>query len=336
MKAAVFKAPGRPLVIEERPRPEPEAGEVLVRVKRTGICGSDLHMTSGRTQQLALDSVIGHEFCGEVVALGPGVKQLQLGDRVAPLPYIGCGHCPACLAGRPIGCPDMKPVVAGFCEYSRVGERDCVRLPPEVTDEAGALIEPLATGLQGVRKARLEVGASVLVTGAGAIGLATAFWAARLGAGNVAVMAGSNRRRPIAAAMGASHFIARSDTPDPAAAVQDALGGAPDVVFEAVGLPGAIAQAIDYVKPHGTVISMGFCDGADSIFPVVASWKEVELKFSLCYYRQDFQYTAHVLAAGDQRPLAMITDTISLEQLPDKFEGLREPGPDCKVMVDPS
>ena len=198
MKAAVFKAPGQPLVIEERPEPEPETGEVLIRVRRTGICGSDLHMTSGHGQQLALDSVIGHEFCGEVVALGPGVQRLQLGDRVAPLPYIGCGECLACRVGRPIGCPHLKPVVAGFCEYSRVGERDCVLLPPEVTDAAGALIEPLATGLQGVRKARLEVGARVLVTGAGAIGLAAAFWAGRLGAGKVAVMASSTRRQPIA------------------------------------------------------------------------------------------------------------------------------------------
>lgn len=335
MKAAVFKAPGQPLVIEERPKPVPEAGEVLIRVRRAGICGSDLHMTSGHGQQLPLDSIIGHEFCGEVVALGPGVKQIQLGDRVAPLPGIGCGHCPACLAGRPIGCPDTKLVVAGFCEYSRVGERDCVLLPPEITDEAGALIEPLATGLQGVRKANLDVGARVLVTGAGAIGLATAFWAGRLGAGRVAVMASSNRREAIATAMGASHFIARSEVSDVAAAIQEALGGPPDVVFEAVGLPGAIAQAIDYVKPHGTVVSMGFCDGADSFFPAVACWKEVELKFSLCYYRQDFQYTADVLAAGDHRPLAMITDTISLEQLPDKFESLRGVTPDCKVMVAP-
>ena len=248
MKAAVFKAPGQPLVIEERPEPEPETGEVLIRVRRTGICGSDLHMTSGHGQQLALDSVIGHEFCGEVVALGPGVQRLQLGDRVAPLPYIGCGECLACRVGRPIGCPHLKPVVAGFCEYSRVGERDCVLLPPEVTDAAGALIEPLATGLQGVRKARLEVGARVLVTGAGAIGLAAAFWAGRLGAGKVAVMASSTRRQPIAAAMGASGFIAQGDEPDVSAAIQDVLGGAPDVVFEAVGLPGAIAQAIDYVK----------------------------------------------------------------------------------------
>lgn len=338
MKAAVFKGAGNgpTLVIENRPDPVPEAGEVLIKVSRAGICGSDIHLTSGHGLQLPLDSIIGHEFCGEVVAVGAGVDQIKLGDRVAPMPYVGCGKCPACFAGRPHHCPQARfDIVHGFSEYSRVGARDCVVLPAGLSDEEGALIEPLAVGLQGVRKAMLPIGARVLITGAGPIGLATAFWAQRLGASRVAVMAASSRRREIALALGASHFIAQKEVADPNAAIQEALGGAPDVVFEAVGLPGAIAQAIDYVKPLGTVVSLGFCGEPDSFVPVAALTKELRLLFSMCYDKQDFQYTADVMAGGDHRPKAMITGTVGLAALPEKFETLRGATPDCKVMVAP-
>lgn len=338
MRAAVFKGPGSNpvLAIESRPDPVPGAGEVLIKVGRAGICGSDLHMTSGEGPQMAVGSIIGHELAGEVIALGTEVEHIRLGDRVAPLPFVGCGHCAACLAGRPHHCPAARfDVVHGFSEYSRVGVRDCVILPTGLTDEDGALIEPLACGLQAVRKAGLVPGARVLVTGAGPIGLAAAFWAQRLGAGRVAVMAASARRGRIATAMGASHFIARKDVTDPVAALRDALGGAPEVVFEAVGLPGAIAEAIDYVKPQGTVVSLGLCSVPDTFVPVVALMKELRLLFSMCYDRQDFQYTAEVMAAGDHRPRAMITDTIGLDALPARLEKLRGASIDCKVMVAP-
>ncbi len=336
MKAAVFKGAGQALAIEERPDPAPGPGEVLIRVARAGICGSDLHLTSGHGLQLPIDTIIGHEFAGEVVALGAGVEAIKLGDRLAPMPYVGCGHCPACLAGRPHHCPQGRfDVIHGFSEYSRVGARDCVVLPPELSDEEGALIEPLAVGLEGVRKANLPIGARVLVTGAGPIGLAAAFWAGRLGASRVAVMAASARRAPIAQAVGASAFIANAEVADAAAAVREALGGPPDVVFEAVGLPGAIAAAIDQVKPQGTVVSLGFCTVPDSFVPVTALTKEVRLLFSMCYDKQDFQYTTDVIAAGDHRPRAMITSTVGLAELPGKFESLRGAGPDCKVMVAP-
>ncbi|MBP6382465.1 MAG: alcohol dehydrogenase catalytic domain-containing protein [Pseudomonadales bacterium] len=338
MRAAVFRGAGagQVLVIENRPEPVPQAGEVLIKVKRAGICGSDLHLTSGEGIQLATDSIIGHEFAGEVVALGAGVDRIAIGDRLAPMPYVGCGQCPACFAGRAHHCPLARfDIVHGFSEYSRVGARDCARLPDDVSDEEGALIEPLAVGLEAVRKSAMPVGARVLVTGAGPIGLAAAFWAQRLGASRIAVMAASARRRQVALALGATHFIARNDTPDPASAIRDALEGSPDVVLEAVGMSGAIAEAIDFVKPLGTVVSLGFSSGPDTFVPQVALTKEVRLLFSMCYDRQDFQYAADVMGAGDHRPRAMITDTVSLEALPAKFEQLRGPSPDCKVMVAP-
>lgn len=337
MKAAVFKGADAGLAIEECPDPTPGAGEVVVRIRRAGICGSDLHAASGHGQQAPVGRILGHEFCGEVVALGTGVSRLRLGDRVAPLPFIGCGRCAFCLAGRSHHCPQVQfAAITGFSQYSRAGENECVTLPEAVGDAEGALIEPLAVGLQGVRKAQLPIAARVLVTGAGPIGLAAAFWALRLGAGRVAVMASSSRRAGVAHALGIRHFIAQREVEDPKGAIRDVLGGDPDIVFEAVGLPGAIAQAIDYVKPLGTVVSLGYCSEPDTFIPTAALYKELRLLFSMCYDRSDFQYTVDVMAGGEARPLAMITDTVGLAALPQKFRQLLlNETPDCKVMIDP-
>lgn len=336
MRAAVFKGLDQGLVIEQRPDPLPEAGELLIRVARAGICGSEIHATSDPARPVGGDSILGHEICGEVIAFGAGVERFRLGDRIVPMPHVGCGRCGACLAGKPHLCPEARlGIVSGYCEYTRVGQNECIRVPAEVSDEEAALIEPLAVGLQGVRKVGLVVGDRVLVTGAGPIGLAAAFWARRLGAGRVAVMASSARRRAFALGLGATHFIAQREVADATQAVRDALGGAPDVVIEAVGLPGAIADAIAHVEPAGTVVSLGLCWSTDHFSPAVALMKEVRLQFSLCYARADFEYCATVMADGDHRPRAMITSTVDLDALPAKFESLRGPSADCKVMVAP-
>jgi len=336
MKAAVFQGIGRPLAIEERPDPAPGPGEVLIKVGRAGICGSDLHMTAEHGSSIVPGTIIGHELAGEVVALGQGVTKLRLGDRVAPMPFVGCGHCAACEDGRPHHCGQARiDVVTGFSQFSRVGANDCVVLPPGLTDEDGALIEPLAVGLQGVRKAQMPIGCRVLVLGAGPIGLASAFWARRLGASRVAVMAHSKRRERFASAFGATHFIAQSEVGDPAAAINDALGGPPQVVFEAVGVAGAVGKAMEYVAPRGTIIALGFTTEPESYSCTVAIMKEVRVCFSMVYEKRDFQYTVEIMAAGEHAPRAMITDTVSLQAMPAKFESLRGPTADCKVMVAP-
>lgn len=336
MKAAVFRGPGLGLAIEERPDPTPEEGEVVIRVCRVGVCGSDLHATAGPNPQALPGSILGHEFCGEVVSLGAGVSRLAIGDRIAPMPFVGCGACPACFAGRPHHCPRVRfDVLTGFAQYSRAGQQDCVLLPASLSDEEGALIEPMAVGLQAVRKASLPIGARVLVTGAGPIGLATTFWARRLGAGLIVVMARSARRRETALALGADHFIAQQDVADPQAALRETLGGLPDVVFEAVGTPGAIGEAIHFANGDGTVVSLGYCTEPATLLPTEALWKEVRVLFSMCYDRQDFQYAADVMASGDERPRAMITGTVSLDRLPQRFEQLHGASTDCKVLVDP-
>lgn len=339
MKAAVFKGVGQPLALEERPEPKPGPGQVVIRVGRVGICGTDLHMTSGHGQQYPVESIPGHEYAGEVIALGAGVTRLKIGDRIAPMPMTGCGKCAACLAGEPRWCVEqtMAGLGGAFCQYALAGERDCAILSPEVTDTDGALIEPLSVGLHGVRLAEMKVGAKVLVLGAGAIGLSAAYWARKLGAGKVVVTAHSERRAAIAKAMGAHAFVAQKGLSDEqaGAAFNQALGGEPDLVIEAVGMAGVIAKAVNWVKMRGTIVSLGFFGEPDPIIPAICMWKQVRIQFSMVYDQVDFQYVADVLAT-DHTPRAMITDTVSLDKLAPKFEGMRAAtSTDCKVMIDP-
>jgi 2-desacetyl-2-hydroxyethyl bacteriochlorophyllide A dehydrogenase len=337
MRAAVFKGIGQPLSIETRPDPVPGAGEMVLRVGRCGVCGTDLSMTAGSGQVYERDSVIGHEFAGEVVAIGPGVESFRVGDRATALPFTGCGRCATCLAGRPNFCAHFRGMAGGFAEYVAVTERVAVKLPRTVSLADGALIEPLAVSLHGVALAQLAPGSRVLVIGAGPIGLGAVFWARQLGAGAIAVTATSRRAESLAIQMGASAFLPPEDNhqelPQIAAT---ALGGAPDVVIEAVGKKDLIAHAINCVRPAGTVVVLGFCNTPDSFVPATAVWKEVKVQFSMTYSIQEFEHVARVLDRGAVEPRAMVTDTVPLESLPDAFEALRLRTHQCKVLVDPA
>src|SRR3954447_16173837 len=207
MQAAIFKGVGQPLVIETRPDPVPESDEVVLRVGRCGVCGTDLAMTDGSGQVYESDSVIGHEFAGEVVATGTRVTGLKVGDRITALPYAGCGHCATCLAGRPNFCAQFRGVAGGFGQYLATPERVTVKLPSTLTLADGALIEPLAVSLHGVALAQMTPGARVLVIGAGPIGLGAVYWARRLGAGPIAITARRRRAESLAAQMGADVFV---------------------------------------------------------------------------------------------------------------------------------
>ncbi|MFT0170462.1 alcohol dehydrogenase catalytic domain-containing protein [Paraburkholderia mimosarum] len=337
MKAAYFTRAGSPLEIRTLSDPTPGVGEVVLKIHRCGICGSDLHMTDGHAPHFTLpeNSTLGHEFAGEVVAVGKGVEKLKIGDPVTALPFTGCGHCVTCLAGKPNFCADFKGAAAGFAQYAVVAERVATRLPKSLSMEDGALIEPMAVGLHGVALAKLTPGAKVLVIGAGPVGLAAIFWARRLGAGRIVATASSRRREALARHMGADAFVVADSGQDLAALAADALEGAPDVVFECAGQKDLIAQAIHCVRPQGDVVVLGFCTVPDQFVPAAAVWKEVRIQFAVTYSMQEFTHVANVFDAGHVEPRMMITDRVSLDALPDAFEALRNRSTQCKVMVNP-
>lgn len=332
VKAAVFKALGDPLAVEEVADPVPGPQEIVIKVSRCGICGTDLHITEDPIFAAPPGMVLGHEFAGEVVETGARVEAVRSGDHVAILPVRSCGRCQACLAGRFARCLEMQITGGGYAQYALAQQRQCVRLPSTVSLADGALVEPLAVGLHGANAAPVTSGSRVLVIGAGPIGLAAAFWARRLGAVQVAVTASSTRRESLAFEMGATAFIAPSE--NLGAAVNKALQGPPDIVFEAVGKPGLLATAVDLVRSRGTVVLLGLCTAADRYNPFQTMLKEVRIHPSMLYDLSEFEASVDVLNAGVLAPRSMVTETVSLAGLPAAFEALRHRTTQCKTLVD--
>ena len=336
MKAAVFKQAGQPMVIEEVADPTPHPRQLVVKVAFCGICGTDLHSTRAGPAALPCGSILGHEFVGEVVAVGRELTQhWRGGERVCALPFLGCGLCAACLTGRPFECEKVAltgiQVPGGFAEYVATGDRETVLLPDALELQRAALVEPLAVGLHAVRIAGLQAGQRVLITGAGPIGLAVLLWARALGARTVVMSEFSAERRALAARLGADAII--DPTQDLGAQFGDAAGGAPDVIFECVGAPGLLEQCLVAAPRRTRVIVVGVCEQPDTFMPFPALLKELEIRFAVAYTRDDFETTIAMLASGRIDAGAMVTHVVPLGEMPAAFEALRNPTHQCKVLA---
>jgi (R,R)-butanediol dehydrogenase/meso-butanediol dehydrogenase/diacetyl reductase len=333
MRAAVFRALNQPLSIEEVAEPCPSANEVVIRVGRCGICGSDLHMTREPAFGIASGTVLGHEFAGEVVEVGSAAVGLKSGDPVAVAPIRGCGYCPCCRNGEPAWCTQMSLQGGGFGQYALATDRQCLKLPATTSIEEGALVEPLAVALHGVALSGLKAGDRVLIMGAGPIGLAVAFWARRHGATRIAVSDLNTFQSKLALQVGATSFV--QSTSDVIATVKAALGGPPDVVFECVGRPGVLAEALEHVRPRGNIVILGLCTSVDSFVPFRAVSKEVKFITSAFFNVAEYRTALDALDGGHSSARSLITDTVPLTRLPAAFEELRQRTSQCKVMVRP-
>ncbi len=340
MRAAVFKEMSKPLVVETLADPTPAPHELILRVKNCGICGSDLHMTEPTSiMPLALGSVMGHEFAGEVVAAGSAAGEWKSGDRVAGFPYICCGDASPCrnfafgsrVCGKGISI-GLGQSNGAYAEYVKIGASGAYRLPDSVSFREGAMVEPLAVGLHAVDMARMPRGATVLVIGAGPVGLAVMLWAKFLGARHVIVSEKADVRKAMAARFGATDAI------DPAqgltAQVEKIAGKGPDIIFECVGAPGLINMAMMDAPRHTRIVIAGVCQQPDTIMPLMGIVKELELQFVLGYRPADFDYVIGMIASNRVDVAHMITDVIDLDTLPSAFEALRKPSHQCKVMLE--
>ncbi len=327
MRAAVVNE-SQKLEVVTLPEPVAEPGEFILKVEACGICGSDLK---------AIDStppgfVMGHEFSGEIVSLGKGVQGWREGQHVTALPVIGCGHCFSCSTDDVAHCKTVDTIgVAGspgaFAEYIRVSAREAFLLPPGFSKGQGALVEPLAVALHAVKAAEIRPGDQVLIIGAGAIGLAVMMWARHLGASEITVSDPMAQRRDLAAKLGADHLI------DPAT---EKITGRYRVVIECVGIPGMIATAIRAAALHGCVVFTGACQKPDTFVPIGAHMKELSMRFTIYYRRQDFRDTISAIEAGHIDPTPLITGRVSLDELPAVFASLKQGAADhCKVLVEP-
>jgi (R,R)-butanediol dehydrogenase/meso-butanediol dehydrogenase/diacetyl reductase len=327
MKAAVI-TDGQGLDIVELPDPAPGPGDLVLQVTACGICGSDfkaVHSLPGGT-------VMGHEFCGEVVAVGRDLTgDWKEGRHATALPVFGCGRCRACVLGDVARCATADLIGVGgsagaFAQFVRVSGREAFAVPDLPTDDAAALVEPLAVGLHAVNAARLEPGARVAVVGAGPVGLAAVSWARLLGAGEIVVSDPASARREAAGRFGATDAIDPTSHP---------LSGPFDAVFECVGIPGMLDVCAGAAGTHGTVVVAGVCMEADPFVPLVALLKELTVRFAVYYRRHEFAHALGALARGLIDPAPFVTDRVALDGIGDAFASLPASPGQRKVLVRP-
>ena len=285
MKALQFLEVGKPLQLAEMPRPIAEPGGLVFKVKACGICTSDLHAAEvpGLLQP---GNVLGHEYTGVVVEVGPGVAGWQVGDRLVALPAKPCGVCPACVEGRHSECAQIVPqgfdlrMPGAYAEYAGCMAGLAMKIPDELSDTDAATIEPLAVGLGAWRTGQAALGADVLVIGAGIIGLAVAKWARFFGAGAVGLSEMQPNRLARARRIGADVVIDAAQCADPVAEFERQTGRKPSVIFECVGRP-MLARLIE-IAPAGTHLVMVGTGMQPEEFTVVsAALKKLRISFPL-------------------------------------------------------
>lgn len=333
MRAAVMQGLHKPLTIMTLPDPTPGEGELVLRVDRCGICGSDLHMTEDASFGKSAGDVLGHEFAGEVVALGRATEGVKLGDRVSVIPLSSCGQCAACRSGEVAWCDRFGLQGGGYAEYAVTRPNQCIVLPGTTNASDGAIVEPLAVALHGLAMSGMRAGDKILVLGAGPIGLAVAFWARRRGATRVVMQDIVDTQRERALAMGATDFVV--DRTDPIGAAQRALGGGADIVFECVGVPGLIAQAVQQVRKRGTILLLGLCTRPDTFDSFAMLSKEVRLVTSAFFTRGEYEAALDALDRGAAEPRMLVTETVGLDAVPTVFEALKSRTHQCKVLIAP-
>ncbi|KAK3309486.1 chaperonin 10-like protein [Chaetomium strumarium] len=333
------------VTFEERPRPQLQSPhDVLVAVNYTGICGSDVHYwVHGAIGHFVVKDpmVLGHESAGTVVEVGSQVKTLRKGDRIALEPGYPCRRCGACLSGKYNLCPDMQfaatPPYDGTLTGFWVAPADfCYKLPDNVSLQEGALIEPLAVAVHIVRQARVQPGQSVVVMGAGPVGLLCAAVARAFGASKVVSVDIVPAKLEFARAYAATHTymsqrVSAEENARNIIAEAD-LGAGADAVIDASGAEPSIQTSLHVVRMGGTYVQGGM-GKADITFPIMAlCLKEVTARGSFRYGSGDYKLAIELVAAGKVDVKKLINGVVAFKDAEDAFKKVKE-GQVIKILI---
>lgn len=336
MKAIVFEQVNQ-MSLQIVPIPEPAAGEVLIRVHACGICGTDPHILHG-VWPGGFPLIPGHEASGEVVKLGEGVCKLKIGDRISVDPNVGCGYCEYCQRGIVHMCKNQKPFgvfsPGGFAEYAVIRETHALLLPDNVSYEEGAMVEPLACCLRGAQMSAYEIGGSVLIHGAGAIGNMNMQLARVSGASVLIVSEPLESRRKRALELGADYAL-DPKTQDVYAEVRRILPDGPDVIMDCTGIVKIVEDAIPQARRGGRVVAFGVCppDQYARFSPAYINDNEITICGS--YNNPYTSYPAiRMIASGHVRVKPLISHEFKLDQYREAFDLFGSPG-SMKIMFKP-
>ena len=347
MRAAVMR--DWSLRVDDIPEPVVGGGQVLAKVLACGICGSDLHMLVHGEESRRLsaemaegqgpnagspimfephhDTVMGHEFCCEVLDVGPGVNNLKQGDIVVSFPVTFDEQ-----GVHGIGFSNKYP--GGYSERIVVNEMMSIKVPNGLPAELAAMTEPLAVGVHAVEKSRIAQGDAAVIIGLGPVGLACIAELKMRGIGPIIGADFSPRRRALAELLGADVVVDPREVPA-IEAWRKIDGKKPLVIFEAVGVPGMIEQAMRMAPKDARILIVGACMQEDHLHPMLGIGKELSLQFVLGYSPIEFGNALTAIAEGKVDLSPLITGRVGIDGVPQAFKDLGDPEQHAKILVMP-
>lgn len=345
MRAVVLNGPNdfAPADIE---RPVIGDNDMLLEMKKAAICGTDMRILAGtKTKGVRYPSVIGHEMCGVITEIGKNVEGFQVGDKVAIANVIPCGSCPACLAGRENACMNRKAIGyefnGGFEEYVLIPEiaiksGNVIKLPEDVSYTAGALIEPLACCIRGLKNAGTGFNDTVLIVGAGPIGLMHMQLSKISGAKQVIVSEPNEMRREVATELGADRVVdpTSENLEEIIMAATNGMGA--DVIVMAIGVPALVNSTLKLCKKGGTVnLFAGFAGTGECTVEVnTIHYNEINVNGSTAYKRADYLEAADMVITKKINLDKIATHTYKIDEFQDAYEMCKS-GQGLKVIIEP-
>lgn len=331
--------------LEQTPIEEPGHNEVLIKMACVGICGSDVHyLVNGRIGDFVVTTpmIIGHESSGVVAKLGPGVKDLKVGDRVAIEPGVPCRTCKFCKEGRYNLCKDIvfcatPPVHGNLRRYYKHAADFCFKLPDHVTLEEGSLMEPLSVGVHACKRANISIGSTVLILGAGPIGLVTLLVTKAMGASKIVITDLVQERLDVAKKLGADKTLLiprqNCNEAETVKKIHELFGEEPDKTIDACGAQMSIRLAILATKAGGVAVLVGMGAAEVQIPLINALCREVDIR-GVFRYVNDYADALDLLASKkiDVKPL--ITHNYNIEDTVAAFDTAKSGKTDViKVMI---
>ena len=338
MKQAMLVEPQK-VIFQDVDKPRPGPGQVLVQVRRIGVCGSDIHAYYGKHPYISCPIVQGHEFAGRITEVWPDVRALRAGDDVTVMPQLVCGQCYPCRHGDYHICNSLKVIGCqadgAAQEFLAVDQDLVVKLPAGMDYDSGAMVEPVAVGAHAVGRLGSVEGKKVLVLGAGPIGNLTAQAVRGLGAAAVAISDLSDFRLEVARACGIPHAVNPAKR-DLASSVREAFGpdGA-DAILECVGVEETVGQAISLARKGTDIVIVGVFGEKPRVDIGLVQDKELRLIGTLMYKAEDYRTAIDLVQSGRVNLKPLMTRHFPFEKYPDAYHYIeKNRDRTMKVLID--
>jgi len=337
MKAAVWYGENN-IKIEQREKPSIKEGEVLIKVKAVGICGTDLMIYKGKFPRSRPPLIPGHEFTGEVVASKNVPSNLKIGDKVVVNPLISCGRCVACKMGFSNVCSKLRligvDIDGSFAEFVKASWEKVYKIPSDFPPETAALVEPAAVALHAVRISTCKVGDFVVVLGAGPIGLLVAMVARIAGASQIILTEVLKYRLELAEKLG--FYVIDSSKNNVGEKIQKMTKGkGADVVFDTAAVSQVASQLVSLIRPRGKIVIVGLYKQPPSVDLLDIIFKEGHLLGSRVYSEVDFEKAVNLITSGKLKIEPLITHRLSLEEINEGIKLLEKGKNAMKIVLSP-